>query len=190
MPRDVRTKLVHVVVSWMTLLLVTAGLCQTAFARSRELAGPSSLVVPQPIFIYDMRSTFFATGANGDQGFGHLGASLRGNARLNALLIATRGVAAVAPKLLSAIPSRIANAANHIFGSNLAKHKLGGVLGAFKGDATAATYALENATQALANQGAISGVFKGTVVEIAGFSVTVQGRVMAGVAHLSTAFIP
>lgn len=105
-------------------------------------------------------------------------------------LKATRGVGAAAPKVLSAIPARITNAANHIFGSNLAKHKLGGVLGAFEGDATAATYALENATQVLANQGAISGFFKGTVVEVAGFAVTVQGRVINGVAHLSTAFIP
>ena len=105
-------------------------------------------------------------------------------------LHATRGVGAAAPKVLSGIPARITNAANHIFGSNLAKHKLGGVLGAFEGDATAATYALENATQVLANQGAISGFFKGTVVEVAGFAVTVQGRVINGVAHLSTAFIP
>ena len=114
---------------------------------------------------------------------GHLAAT-------RASLSATRGVGAAAPKVLSAIPARITNAANHIFGSNLAKHKLGGVLGAFEGDATAATYALENATQVLANQGAISGFFKGTVVEVAGFAVTVQGRVINGVAHLSTAFIP
>jgi hypothetical protein len=67
---------------------------------------------------------------------------------------------------------------------------LGGLLGVFKGDATAAAYALENAAQALANQGAISGVFKNAVVEVAGFSVTVRGRVIDGVVNLSTAFIP
>ena len=104
--------------------------------------------------------------------------------------LATRGAAEAGPKMLSAIPSRIANAAEHIFGSNLSKHNLGGLLDAFKGDATAATYALENAAQALANQGAISGIFKNAVVEVAGFSVTLRGNVIDGVAHLSTAFIP
>jgi hypothetical protein len=64
------------------------------------------------------------------------------------------------------------------------------VLGAFNGDATAATYALENAAQALANQGAISGVFKNAVVDVAGFAVTVRGRVIDGAVNLSTAFIP
>jgi RHS repeat-associated protein len=104
--------------------------------------------------------------------------------------IATRGVAQAAPKLLSSVPARVVNAANHIFGpKSLGRHNLGGVLNAFKGDATAAFYSLENAAQALANQGAIRGVFQ-TTVEVAGSQVTVRGAVIDGIAQLSTAFIP
>ena len=105
--------------------------------------------------------------------------------------VATRSASAAGPKLLSGIPARITNAADHIFGTkNLAEHNLEGVLNAFNGDATAATYALENAAQSLANQGAISGVFKNVVVEVAGLAVTIRGRVMNGVAHLGTAGRP
>jgi hypothetical protein len=110
--------------------------------------------------------------------------------RLSGECIATRGVEAAGPRLLSAIPARVTNAANHVFGPNsLAKHKLEGVLGAFKGDATAAFYSLENAAQALANQGAIKGIFQ-TTVQVAGSNVTVRGAVIDGVARVSTAFIP
>jgi len=105
-------------------------------------------------------------------------------------LIATRGAVTAAPKLLSSIPARVVNAANHIFGpKSLGKHNLGPVLNAFKGDATAAFYQLENAAQTLANQGAIRGVFQ-TTVEAAGYQVTVRGAVIDGIAQLSTAFIP
>ena len=103
---------------------------------------------------------------------------------------ATRGAVTAAPKLLSSIPARVVNAANHIFGpKSLGKHNLGPVLNAFKGDATAAFYQLENAAQTLANQGAIRGVFQ-TTVEAAGYQVTVRGAVIDGIAQLSTAFIP
>ena len=105
-------------------------------------------------------------------------------------ILGTRGAAEAGPKLLSAISSRVTNAANHVFGPNsLAKHGLEGVLGTFKGDAWAAFYSLENAAQALANQGAIRGMFEATV-EVAGRNVTVRGTVIGGVARVSTAFIP
>lgn len=120
--------------------------------------------------------------------FGRLGGALFGRALPTAA--ATRGAAQAAPKLLSSVPARVVNAANHIFGpKSLGRHNLGGVLNAFKGDATAAFYSLENAAQALANQGAIRGVFQ-TTVEVAGSQVTVRGAVIEGIAQLSTAFIP
>jgi hypothetical protein len=105
-------------------------------------------------------------------------------------LHATRGIEAAGPRLISAIPARVTNAANHIFGpQSLARHKLGDVLSAYKGDATAAFYSLENAAQALANRGAIQGVFQ-TTVEVAGQGVTVRGAVVDGVVRIDTAFVP
>lgn len=93
----------------------------------------------------------------------------------------TSGAAQVAP--------RVANTANHIFGpQSLAKHKLGGVLDAFKGDSVGAFNALERAAQQLANQGSIKGVFQ-TSVEVAGQTVTVRGAVVEGVVRVGTAFI-
>jgi len=87
------------------------------------------------------------------------------------------------------VSARVANAAKHIFGPKaLARHKLGGVLSEFGGDAVAATNALEAAAQQALGQGA-KGVFE-TVVNVAGQNVTVRGAVMNGIARVSTAFIP
>ena len=95
-----------------------------------------------------------------------------------------------APKLLNAVPKSVFNTANHIFGpKSLTKHNLGPVLEAFGGDKVAATYALQNAAQALANRGAIKGVFD-TTVQVAGHNVTIRGAVIEGIANLRTAFIP
>ncbi|MCG8422123.1 MAG: HINT domain-containing protein, partial [Proteobacteria bacterium] len=95
-----------------------------------------------------------------------------------------------APKLLNAVPKSVRNTANHIFGpKSLAKHKLGPVLEAYGGDAVGATYGLQNAAQALANSGAIKGVFE-TTVRVTGQDVTVRGAVVDGVVRLGTAFIP
>lgn len=90
---------------------------------------------------------------------------------------------------LAATP-RVVNGANHIFGpKSLAKHKLGPVLDAFGGDELAAFRALEEATQLLADTGAVQGVFH-TTIHVAGQAVTVRGAVMDGAARVSTAFIP
>jgi hypothetical protein len=90
---------------------------------------------------------------------------------------------------LAATP-RVVNGANHIFGpKSLAKHKLGPVLSAFGGDELAAFRALEEATQLLADTGAVQGVFH-TTIHVAGQAVTVRGAVMDGAARVSTAFIP
>ncbi|MDY7093939.1 MAG: hypothetical protein SX243_13285 [Acidobacteriota bacterium] len=96
----------------------------------------------------------------------------------------------VVPRATAGVAPRVANAANHVFGpKSLAKHKLGGVLDAFKGDSVAAFNALEGAAQQLANQGAIKGVFQ-TTVEVAGQTVTLRGAVVEGVVKVGTAFIP
>ena len=80
--------------------------------------------------------------------------------------------------------------ANHIFGpKSLARHRLAPLLKAFGGDAVAATYRLQNAAQALANQGAIKGLFQATV-DVAGQTITIRGAVIDGIVNLSTAFIP
>jgi len=95
-----------------------------------------------------------------------------------------------APKLLNAVPKSVLNTANHIFGpKSLAEHKLGPLLETFGGDAVGATYRLQNAAQAFANQGAIKGVFQ-TTVDVAGQTVTVRGAVIDGIVNLRTAFIP
>jgi hypothetical protein len=86
---------------------------------------------------------------------------------------------------------RVSNGANHVFGpGNLAKHKLGDFLGSFNGDSIGAFKALENSAQALAEAGKIEGVFKDVIVTVKNTDVTVRGRVIDGVAKLSTAFIP
>jgi len=93
-------------------------------------------------------------------------------------------------KLLKAVPKSVLNTANHIFGpKSLARHRLAPLLKAFGGDAVAATYRLQNAAQALANQGAIKGLFQATV-DVAGQTITIRGAVIDGIVNLSTAFIP
>jgi RHS repeat-associated protein len=78
------------------------------------------------------------------------------------------------------------NRLNHIFGQ--ARHNLGPVVQKF-GTQHGAFEAIQNAKQAAANSGRISGVFE-TVVHVGGFDVTVRGRVVGGAAHIGTAFIP
>lgn len=87
------------------------------------------------------------------------------------------------------VTAETANAASHIFGKNLAKHKLAGVLETFSGNGVKATRAIQAAAQRLADSGAITGVFKSSV-EVAGVQVTVRGAVVNGVARIGTAFIP
>lgn len=90
---------------------------------------------------------------------------------------------------LAATP-RVVSGAHHIFGpKSLAKQKLGPVLSAFGGDELAAFRALEEATQLLADTGAVQGVFH-TTIHVAGQAVTVRGAVLDGAARVSTAFIP
>ncbi|MCB9229101.1 MAG: hypothetical protein H6618_05770 [Deltaproteobacteria bacterium] len=85
---------------------------------------------------------------------------------------------------------RVANQSNHVFGpKSLDKHKLGGFLGKFDGDQVGAFKSLENAAQAKANTGAVSGVFE-TTVKVKDTTITVRGRVVDGNVKLSTAFIP
>ena len=80
-----------------------------------------------------------------------------------------------------------ANSAEHILGEkNLAKHGLEGVLEASGGKAQA-YQALQKATSE-ATQG-MSGQFE-KVVQVAGQSVTVTGKIVDGVARIGTAFIP
>ena len=87
------------------------------------------------------------------------------------------------------VPTYVQNGANHVFGpKSLARHNLGGVLSAFKGDTIAAFNALEHQAQQLANQGLSRVCFKS--VELAGQTVTMRGAVVDGIARVSTAFIP
>lgn len=88
------------------------------------------------------------------------------------------------------LAQRAVNQSNHIFGPKaLGKHKLEGVLDAFKGDKLEAFKALEGEAQRLVDQGRIKDVFE-TVVQVGGQNVTVRGRVVDGVARVGTAFIP
>lgn len=85
---------------------------------------------------------------------------------------------------------RVINDAHHIFeASALAKHKLGGFLEKFSGDQLHAFRSLEEATQILANEGKISGIFT-TTVSVKDTIVTVRGRVIDGVVRIGTAYIP
>jgi hypothetical protein len=93
-------------------------------------------------------------------------------------------------RLLGRVSGTLANQANHVFGDkNVAQHTLGGVLDSFGGDKIAAFRALEKSTQSLANTGAIKGISV-TTVKVGESTVTVRGRVIDGVANISTALIP
>lgn len=84
----------------------------------------------------------------------------------------------------------LANRANHIFGpKSLTKHNLGGFLNSFSGNKIKAFKAIQSATQKMANNGNINGVFE-TVVQINNTSITVRGKVIDGAAKIGTAFIP
>ena len=59
----------------------------------------------------------------------------------------------------------------------------------FSGDQVKAFQSLEKATQKLASQGIIDGVFE-RVVKVKGVDVTVRGKVIDGAVNIGTAFIP
>lgn len=88
------------------------------------------------------------------------------------------------------VSEKVLNRANHVFGPKaLEKHNLGGVLDKFSGDQVKAFQSLEKATQKLASQGKIDGVFE-SVVKVKGVDVTVRGKVVDGTVNIGTAFIP
>lgn len=96
----------------------------------------------------------------------------------------TQGILRLGP-----VSNRVMQGANHIFGpKGLAKHRIEPILNAFKGDSVAAWHALERAAQAAMVPGA-TGVIRMQVM-VSGIQVTVQYKVIDGVARLSTAFIP
>ncbi len=141
----------------------------------------------------------FVTGAvAGATGLGLLkvagrGAKLVGavrNAKKLKKSAAAADAARAGAKGAAEVSQKVANQANHIFGSkNLAKHRLGGVLDAFGGDQVAALRSIESSAQKLAASGAIEGVFR-AVVRVGEHSVTVKGRVIDGVVNVGSAFIP
>ncbi len=91
---------------------------------------------------------------------------------------------------VASIPG-MANTAEHIFGSNLAKHNLGRLLASFGGDTIAATRAIAQALAALQAAGNLPPTFyQGVNVVVNGIPVTVRGQIIDGVARISTAFIP
>jgi len=79
-----------------------------------------------------------------------------------------------------------ANDLHHVFGRG--GHNLEGVVQTF-GSRNAAMEAMQNAVQAQAWSGGISGVFE-TGIRIGGHNVTVRGRVIDGIARIGTAFSP
>jgi hypothetical protein len=85
---------------------------------------------------------------------------------------------------------RVTNSANHIFGpKKIVEHKLGGFLEKFAGDQIHAFKSLEDAAQALANEGRIEGIFETTVLA-KDTIITVKGRVIDGLVKIGTAYIP
>ena len=93
----------------------------------------------------------------------------------------------------AAVAQKVVNSAEHIFGRNLAKHELGGVLDAFGGDKIAAFQALERGVQTQVAERSLkataSGLYK-TTVDVAGSTVTVEGRIIDGQPRIGTAYIP
>jgi len=82
------------------------------------------------------------------------------------------------------------NALHHIFGDP--DHKLDGLLRVYGGNQTSAYNAIVRATQQYVNRNNITGIINRNnpvTVRVAGYNVTVQGRVMDGVFRLSTAYI-
>ena len=78
------------------------------------------------------------------------------------------------------------NTLNHIFGRS--SHNLGPVVGEF-GSQLNAFNAMQSSVNARVASAGITGIFEETVT-VGSFQVTVRGRVMDGVARISTAFIP
>lgn len=79
------------------------------------------------------------------------------------------------------------NKLHHIFEKE--KHKLGPLLEAFGGSRDATFRAVESATQNAVRSQGLSGVFT-TIVQVAGHTVGVRGRVIGGVAHVGSFWIP
>ena len=87
--------------------------------------------------------------------------------------------------------TRVVNQSNHAFGPKaLFRHKLEGVLDSFKDDKLAAFKGFENAVQAKADSGAVSGIYNSLKANVNGHTITVKRNVIEGVAKVSTAFIP
>lgn len=79
------------------------------------------------------------------------------------------------------------NKLHHIFEQE--KHKLAPLLEAFGGSREATFRAVESATQNAVRSQGLSGVFT-TIVQVAGHTVGVRGRVIGGVAHVGSFWIP
>ncbi len=69
-------------------------------------------------------------------------------------------------------------------------HKLVDFLEKYDGDTLSAFKSIENTAQKLADQGKLSGIFDGVPISVDGVIITVKGRIMDGVAKISTAYIP
>ena len=117
-------------------------------------------------------------------------AAVPGEIALEEALLEGGEIAATESSETGAVESaaNVVNKANHIFGQkSLAKHGLEDVLKSFGGNKEQAFEAVQKATSE-ATQGT-SGPFEETV-QVAGQNVTVRGKVIDGVARISTAFIP
>jgi len=87
--------------------------------------------------------------------------------------------------------NRVVNQSHHVFGPQaLARHKLEAVLESYSGDSLAAFKGIENAVQAKVDRGLVSGIYNTLEVSVNGFTITVKGNVIDGIAKVSTAFIP
>ena len=88
------------------------------------------------------------------------------------------------------VSEKIFNRANHVFGpKSLEKHNLSAVLEKFSGDQVRAFQSLEKATQKLARQGKINGVFE-RIIKLKGVDVIFRGKVVDGAVKIGTTFIP
>ena len=85
------------------------------------------------------------------------------------------------------LPDKLKNKIQHTF--NDPKHNLEEVITDFKGDKVEAFKKIKEATQELADQGQIEGVYE-TTVKIKNNIITVTGKVINGKAEIGTFYIP
>ncbi|HYX32650.1 MAG TPA: hypothetical protein VE954_06020 [Oligoflexus sp.] len=83
----------------------------------------------------------------------------------------------------------VKSGASHVFGKNLAKHKLQDFLAHHGGDRISAYMAIRTEAQKLADRGLVRGIFEKPLA-VDGFTITVRGIVLNGVVRINTAFIP